>query len=51
MPKADLLNSKRTHKYSLDRCGWDEILHDEIDLRHKPCNSVELMPRLVEHLE
>ena len=30
--------------------GWDEILHDQLDIRHKPCNFVELMPRLNEHL-
>jgi molybdenum cofactor biosynthesis protein B len=30
------------------RTGWDEILHDQLDARHKPCNFVELMPRLLE---
>lgn len=30
--------------------GWDEILRDQLDVRHKPCNFVELMPRLREHL-
>lgn len=30
--------------------GWDEILHEQLDIRHKPCNFVELMPRLKEHL-
>ena len=29
--------------------GWDEILQDQLDKRHKPCNFVELMPRLNEH--
>ena len=29
--------------------GWDEILHDLLDIRHKPCNFVELMPRLNEN--
>lgn len=29
--------------------GWDEILHEQLDIRHKPCNFVELMPRLNEH--
>jgi len=28
--------------------GWDEILHFQLDFRHKPCNFVELMPRLME---
>ena len=31
--------------------GWDEILRDQLDIRHKPCNFVEIMPRLNEHLE
>ena len=31
--------------------GWDEILRDQLDIRHKPCNFVELIPRLKEHLE
>ena len=28
--------------------GWDEILKDQLDIRNKPCNLVELMPRLKE---
>lgn len=28
--------------------GWDEILKSQLDFRHKPCNFVELMPRLRE---
>lgn len=28
--------------------GWDEILHYQLDSRHRPCNFVELMPRLRE---
>ena len=31
--------------------GWDKILIDQLDIRHKPCNLVELMPRLKEHLK
>ena len=31
------------------RDGWDEILKAQLDYRHKPCNFVELMPRLEEH--
>ncbi len=31
------------------RDGWDEILEPQLDLRNKPCNLVELMPRLKEH--
>lgn len=30
--------------------GWDEILVHQLDARHKPCNFVEIMPRLSEHL-
>ncbi|MDT8265572.1 molybdenum cofactor biosynthesis protein B, partial [Roseomonas sp. DSM 102946] len=30
--------------------GWDDILRFQLDARHKPCNLVELMPRLREHL-
>jgi len=32
------------------RDGWDKILKFQLDVRHKPCNLVELMPRLLEHL-
>jgi molybdenum cofactor biosynthesis protein B len=32
------------------RDAWDHILVDQFDLRHRPCNFVELMPRLDEHL-
>src|ERR1700674_706424 len=31
--------------------GWDDILLYQLDSRHKPCNLVELMPRLKEHLK
>lgn len=30
--------------------AWDEILVHQFDYRHKPCNFVEIMPRLDEHL-
>ena len=30
------------------RDGWEGILRDQLDSRHKPCNFVELMPRLRE---
>jgi molybdenum cofactor biosynthesis protein B len=30
------------------RDGWREILKGQLDYRHKPCNLVELMPRLRE---
>ncbi|MCW5699456.1 MAG: molybdenum cofactor biosynthesis protein B [Rhodospirillales bacterium] len=30
--------------------AWDEILVFQLDSRHLPCNFVELMPRLKEHL-
>ena len=28
--------------------GWDGILATQLDIRHQPCNFVELMPRLTE---
>ena len=28
--------------------GWDEILRWQLDIRHRPCNLVEIMPRLTE---
>jgi molybdenum cofactor biosynthesis protein B len=28
--------------------GWDGILREQLDSRHRPCNFVELMPRLME---
>jgi len=30
--------------------AWDEILGPQLDYRHGPCNFVEIMPRLDEHL-
>ena len=30
--------------------AWDEILEKQLDYRHRPCNFVEIMPRLDEHL-
>ncbi len=30
--------------------AWDDILLWQLDSRHRPCNLVELMPRLQEHL-
>jgi molybdopterin adenylyltransferase len=32
------------------RDGWDEILAYQLDYRHHPCNFIEIMPRLGEHL-
>ena len=32
------------------RDGWDGILQAQLDYRHRPCNFVEIMPRLDEHL-
>ena len=32
------------------RDGWDEIISQQLDYRHGPCNFVEIMPRLDEHL-
>jgi len=30
------------------RDAWDDILVEQLDSRHRPCNFVELMPRLTE---
>jgi molybdenum cofactor biosynthesis protein B len=30
------------------RDGWDKVIAAQLDSRHKPCNMVELMPRLNE---
>ncbi|HEX9324114.1 MAG TPA: molybdenum cofactor biosynthesis protein B [Xanthobacteraceae bacterium] len=32
------------------RDAWDEILKYQLDYRYRPCNFVEIMPRLDEHL-
>ncbi|MFN4160180.1 MAG: molybdenum cofactor biosynthesis protein B [Gemmobacter sp.] len=31
------------------RDAWDEILKWQLDYRHRPCNFVEILPRLEEH--
>ena len=31
--------------------GWDEIFKYQLDIRYGPCNFVEMMPRLTEHLK
>ena len=31
--------------------AWTLILRYQLDFRHRPCNFVEIMPRLMEHLE
>jgi len=30
--------------------AWDEILVHQLDIRYRPCNFVEILPRLDEHL-
>ncbi len=32
------------------RDGWDLILKHQLDYRHMPCNFIEIMPRLDEHM-
>jgi molybdopterin adenylyltransferase len=32
------------------RDAWDGILAQQFDYRHRPCNFVEIMPRLDEHM-
>ena len=47
--------SKGTYLFALPgspgavRDGWDAILKLQLDYRHKPCNFIEIMPRLEEH--
>ena len=31
--------------------AWDGILKTQLDYRHRPCNFIEIMPRLDEHLK
>ena len=31
--------------------AWDGILKNQLDYRHMPCNFIEIMPRLDEHLK
>jgi molybdenum cofactor biosynthesis protein B len=33
------------------RDAWDGIIEPQLDYRHMPCNFVEIMPRLDEHLK
>lgn len=33
------------------RDAWDGIIAQQLDYRHRPCNFVEIMPRLDEHLK
>jgi molybdenum cofactor biosynthesis protein B len=33
------------------RDAWDGVLAAQLDYRHKPCNFVEILPRLDEHLK
>ncbi len=30
------------------KTAWDDILKEQLDSRHRPCNFVDLMPRLLE---
>lgn len=47
--------SKGTYLFALPgspgacKDAWDEILCKQLDYRHRPCNFVEIMPRLDEH--
>ncbi|TCT07204.1 molybdenum cofactor biosynthesis protein B [Tepidamorphus gemmatus] len=33
------------------RDAWDHILAQQLDYRHMPCNFVEILPRLDEHMQ
>lgn len=30
--------------------GWDKVISQQLDSRYRPCNLVEIMPRMKEHL-
>lgn len=53
--RADAGVAKGTYIFCLPgspgacRDGWDEILAFQLDVRHRPCNFAELLPRLREH--
>jgi molybdenum cofactor biosynthesis protein B len=53
--RADAAVAKGTYLFCLPgspgacRDGWDGILQYQLDIRHKPCNFAELLPRLREH--
>ncbi len=52
--RACAVVARRTYIFALPgsngavRDGWDKILVHQLDSRHRPCNFVELMPRLRE---
>jgi molybdenum cofactor biosynthesis protein B len=53
--RADAAVARGTYLFCLPgspgacRDGWDEILAFQLDIRHRPCNFAELIPRLREH--
>ena len=52
--RATAVVSRGTYIFALPgspgacRDAWDGILADQLDIRHKPCNFAELIPRLRE---
>ena len=53
--RATAVVAKGTYIFALPgstgacRDGWEGILKDQLDIRHRPCNFAELLPRLQEH--
>jgi molybdenum cofactor biosynthesis protein B len=53
--RADAGVAKGTYIFCLPgspgacRDGWDDILAAQLDIRYRPCNFAELLPRLREH--
>jgi molybdenum cofactor biosynthesis protein B len=53
--RADAGVAKGTYIFCLPgspgacRDGWDDILATQLDIRYRPCNFAELLPRLREH--
>ena len=51
-PELMAYYKKRAHELRTEACrdAWDGILAAQLDYRTRPCNFVEIMPRLDEHL-
>jgi len=53
--RATAVVAKGTYIFALPgstgacRDGWEGILKHQLDIRHRPCNFAELIPRLQEH--
>ena len=50
-PRRRIFSDQLDQAVTACKDGWMEILRFQLDSRHRPCNLVELMPRLQEHLK